>query len=110
MNSDYKNLAYERTVITALRRFLEEKYLEGGGGVKEELICEALPHEDRQVPSTAFIEVILRLQAEEKRLSEDLSQFSFRREAVRPLAPKPAAQPPDGAKAGKSRAKPASTD
>jgi len=110
MNPAYKQLAYQRTVITTLRRFVEEKYLEGGGGVKEELLCESVPYEIRQVPNESFIEVIQRLQEEEKTLTEEMAQYEFRKREVRPIA-KPSAAPdpapvPRGAggKGGKPRA------
>jgi hypothetical protein len=110
MNPAYTQLAYHRTVITALRRLVEEKYLEGGGGVKEDLICEAVPYEIRQVPNESFIEVIQRLQEEEKTLTEEMAQYEFRKREVRPIAkpdasPVPAAVPRgSGGKGGKSRA------
>ena len=113
MNPHYINLAYERTVITHLRRYLEEKFLEGGGGVKDELVCESVPYDVRIVPNGSVVDVIQRLQEEEKRLTDEMSQFEFRKRDVQPLAkksqpreevPQPAAPAPrPRGKAGKAR-------
>lgn len=112
MNTSYKKLAYEVTVFALLRRTLEEKYLQGGGSLKEDLICELVPYADRQVPNETVADVIQRLLEEERRLSEEMAQYEFRKRDVRPIAkapeevpeqPVPAAKPAGAKPGGKNR-------
>jgi hypothetical protein len=107
MNTDFIRLAYERTVAAACRRYLMEKYLEGGGGQKETLVCEEVAFNIREVPSEMIVMFIQRLEAEEKRLTEEMAKYEFRkRDEQRPIAQP--AQPvehsaADGGEAAKSR-------
>lgn len=85
MNPDYKRLAYERTLVTELRRHLMGKYVDGGGGSKSTLQCDALPYEDREVPQDAVVEMVQRLEAEEHTLNAEMTKYDFRKQDVRPL-------------------------
>lgn len=79
MNYEYMRLAYERTVLAALRRHAMDRYLEGGGGDREALVCEQLPYESREVPNEIVADVIQRLEEEERAITNEMSKFDFRR-------------------------------
>lgn len=85
MNYQYQQLAYERTVVTAVRRHLEDKYLGVGGSSREELVCEEVPYATRNVPTEIFVEFIQRLSEEERRLTVEMASYDFRKIDVKPL-------------------------
>ena len=87
MTSEYKRLAYGVAFFAAARRAMEEKYLQGGGALKEDLICELLPFGDRVVPHDAIVESMQRLQEEELRLLNELQTYEFRKRDARPPIP-----------------------
>lgn len=95
MNStEYKHKAWEVAVLSAARSLVEERYLNGGGGQKEELICEEVSFRDRVVPPEAIANVLRRLQAEEHRIIDEMNQYELRKkDDVKPLPQVPQEEP-----------------
>lgn len=88
MTPEYKRLAYEVSVCEAAIRGLQEKYLPGGGGQKEVLICELVPHADRNVPEEALLNFVQRLQAASEQLKAEMAKYELRkRDESQPLPP-----------------------
>lgn len=83
MNQEYARLAYECTVIMALRRHLIATYLDAD---TEALVCEELPYSLRHVPQDTVIDVVRRLEEEERVLQEEMSTYEFRKQEAKPLA------------------------
>lgn len=87
MNSEYQQLAYERTIISTVRRHIEDKYLGANGAAAEELICEDVPYQARMVPRDMFVEFIQRLSEEESRITTEMSAYDFRKRDAKPFPP-----------------------
>jgi hypothetical protein len=64
MNSEYKKLAQERTILLALVGLAKEKFLppEGEDDPEVKLSCEELPLSDSVIPEDPIIDVVLKLQ------------------------------------------------
>ncbi len=86
MNPQYLQLAYERAIITYLRRHLEDRYLGVGGGLREELVCESVPYEARLVTPETFADMVQRLSEEEVRLTTEMATYEFRKRDVSAFA------------------------
>lgn len=81
MNQRYTELAHEFTIVEYLRQHLLDTFIDGN----RELSCDLLPGRLKQVPKTAIIEMLERLQLEKKELEFELKKYDFVKREVRPL-------------------------
>lgn len=73
---EYAQLAYKRTIISALRHFLGE-HVSSEMPASKELLCEEVLASDREVPEEAFLDVIEDMEKEEQILRVQMTQFEF---------------------------------
>lgn len=95
MNSAYKEylrLAYRRTVLSAVRRYLSD-YVASDIPAAKTLVCEEALMSDRDVPEEAFQDVLDDVLREEESLRLQMADFEFRRrERGKPEEPKGGAE------------------
>src|SRR5690606_32204348 len=79
MNAEYRKLAYERTVLLAVSRFLDENLLPSD--TEEEprgkLVCEELPLAVSEVPTEAIEAVAVRLRSLAESRSMAMRRFTM---------------------------------
>lgn len=73
---DYARLAYRRSIVASVQRFLHE-HLSSETPATKELICEEVLAADREVPPEAFLEYIEELQQQEQGIRLQLAQYEF---------------------------------
>lgn len=86
MNSGYKDyarLAYRRTIIAEIQRFVKEHVNSEVPAIRT-LICEEVLAADRLIPEEAYFEILEDLQLQEHTLQVQLTDFEIRRKDGRP--------------------------
>lgn len=78
-NSQYRQLAHEKAVLSALLRLAEDKYLPVEGMTDPELKieCDDLPRNECVVPEDAIIEVMMRIKKLVDNIAKEMSNFKF---------------------------------
>lgn len=78
-NTQYRQLAYEKAVLSALLRLAQDKYLPVEGMVDPELKieCDDLPRNECEVPEDAIIEVMMRVKRLIDNVTKEMASFKF---------------------------------
>jgi hypothetical protein len=78
-NAQYRQLAYEKAVLSALLRIAQDKYLPVEGMPDPELKIDSddLPRSECTVPEDAIIEVLLRLKKLVDNVDKEMASFKF---------------------------------
>jgi hypothetical protein len=77
MGTDYRNSAYERTIVADVQRYLLDKYIQTEVPPRATLVCEEVfPHESR-VPQEALLRVLHKLVKWENRKRAQMDEFRF---------------------------------
>jgi hypothetical protein len=77
MGIDYRNSAYERTVVADIQRYLLDKYIQTEVPPRATLVCEEVfPHESR-VPQEALVRVLHKLVQWENHKRAQMEEYRF---------------------------------
>lgn len=79
MNTKYKELAYERSILLALVRFAKDELLpiEGSETARKTIICEELARSESVVPEDPIIDVVLKLERLVGKREAEMGKFNF---------------------------------
>lgn len=77
--SDYRDLAYERTIVAELQRYLLETYIAVDGPAKKSIVCEEVFRAEGEVTQDALLELLDRLREWENRIRDRMSAYGWRK-------------------------------
>lgn len=103
--TDYKEHAYERTIVQQMQRILLDRYVVSDSPPKETLVCEEVFRSESEIPQDALMKVFEKLQLWENDARTKMNAFKWRKEdgPLPFLKDKDPTKPPPSAEAKKNK-------
>jgi len=91
--SEFRDHAYDRTIIATLQRVMLDRYIQSDTPPKESIVCEEVPRGESEIPQDALMRIFTKLQLWENDERQKMNEFRMVRVAMPPFLAKETARP-----------------
>lgn len=74
--NDYRDHAYERSIVATLQRILLDRFIRSDSDAKEQIVCEDMPRGESLVPQEHLVKALNRLQSWENHVRQKMNTVS----------------------------------